>query len=308
MNIRALLGVLLTVQVALAAGLFLRDSHGGASIEPLLGFAVANVDRIVINDQQNTATLRRSDTGWELAGLPGLPANATRIDALLEALDKLRTSWPVVQSAAGRERFEVTEQNYQRRLQLYQDDVLLGEYYFGTSPGFRQTHARRADDDAVYALAFSNFDLPGDNNDWLDKTLLSTQNPQQITGPDFTIAKAETQWQLADATGTDVRLNQEEVTELVNAFSGLRVLRAEEPAQAAAQVQFSVGNAAGVWEYQFSSSDGKYYVKRSDRQHAFTISQADYERITGKRRDEIVNTNGATEAPAPADGNSDENV
>ena len=62
---------------------------------------------------------------------------------------------------------------YQRRLQLKQGDKELGEYYFGTSPGLRQTHGRRAGEDEVYALAINNYDMPADANDWLDKTRLS---------------------------------------------------------------------------------------------------------------------------------------
>src|SRR5690606_9433221 len=113
-------------------------------------------DRIVIDDRTNTATLTHAGEGWQLSDLAALPANAPKVNGLLGNLEDLNTRWPVVDSASGRERFEVTEANYQRRLALYQGDKLLGSYYFGTSPGFRQTHVRRDGENDVYAVSFNN--------------------------------------------------------------------------------------------------------------------------------------------------------
>jgi hypothetical protein len=273
--------------------------------EPLLDFATADVDRIVIDDNTNTATLERNNDGWQLGEPAMLPAERSRIEGLLASLESLQTTWPVVSSDAGRERFEVSEDKFQRRLQLYDGDELLGEYFFGTSPGFRRTHARRADDAEVYALAFNNFDLPADANDWLAKDLLSVAMPIHIAGPDFGISKENDMWQLDAAGGADEagEINASVADELVSAFSSLRVLRAETAMPEGERVSFSVAAADGEWRYEFTSANSKYYVKRSDRDHAFTISQTDYERITGKGLDELL------VAPAAEDAeDTDENA
>lgn len=328
MKTQTLLGSLLAIQVVLALSLFVGTQRGGeqASAQPLLAFATNTIDRIVINDATAQTTLALAGDNWQLPEKQ-LPANQSRIHTLLDSLGGLQTRWPVVNSSSGRERFEVADDNYQRKLQLYDGDTLLGEYYFGTSPGFRQTHGRRAGEDAVYALAFNNVDLPIDSNDWLDKTLLGVDMPTQITGPDFTLVQQQEQWQLADATvaaNTDTRadgtinssagdaantsdntspttsgeasadaataaadnavaLNTDAVTELVQALGNLRVLR-QENAPEGDTLAFEVTTAEGQLQYQFLQAEGKYYVRRSDWPQSFTISQSDYERITGTTR------------------------
>lgn len=295
MNTKTLLGGVLAVQLALAAALSLNTlrERGADTSAPLIDFAVADVDRIVIDDNAaKSTTLEREGDGWRLESLADLPANDAKTDTLLETLANLRTTMPVVSSAAGRERFEVTEETFQRRLRLYDGENLLGEYFFGTSPGFRRTHGRRAADDAVYALAFNNFDLPGDSNDWLDKSLLAAGTPQKISGPDFALTRNGDGWQL-DSAGDGEQLDAAKANELASALASLRVLRAEESMPEGAWIEVGVTTAEGELRYEFLNADGKYYVKRSDLQRAFTIGQADYDRIAGRNREAMLG------APAP---------
>lgn len=304
-----LLGTLFTVQLVLAAGLYIGGGTTTPEPQPLLDFATAEIDRIVIDDNSNnsTTTLQRKDAAWRLPDT-NLPANDSKVRTLLDNLSTLQTRWPVVSTAAGQERLEVTEERFQRRLRLYRGETLLGEYFFGTSPAFRQTHARRAGDDEVHALAFNNFDLPGDSNDWLDKTLLGAGAPTSIKGPDFALTRDGDEWQLADGTDSAVQamINQSEVDELADALASLRVLRAE-TAPEGETVTFDISTDAGQWEYRFTKADSKYYVQRSDQPQSFTISQGDYDRIAGKSRDEIVSNDGASVTPAEGES-TDEKV
>src|SRR5690606_32957336 len=120
--------------------------------------------------------LQKQSESWQLQE-HALPANSSKVQSLLDTLAGLETTWPVAETASSRERFEVSDDRFQRKLQLYQGEQLLGEYYFGSSPGFRRTHARRAGEDAVYSLAFNSVDLPAQQSDWLDKTLLALDQP-----------------------------------------------------------------------------------------------------------------------------------
>lgn len=300
MKTQTILGGLLAAQLVLAGALSLNAlrNSGMDAAAPLLDFPVADVDRIVIDDNASkSSTLTRDGESWELAALE-LPANKAKADGLLDTLAELKTTMPVVSTAAGRERFEVTEDKFQRRLRLYDGEKLLGEYYFGTSPGFRRTHGRRADDDEVYALSFNNFDLPGDSNDWLDKSLLAAKAPQKISGADFELDKDGENWTLASATDTE-QLDATKVNQMASALESLRVLRAEDTMPEGEWVEVGVTTADGEWQYEFLDADGKYYVKRSDQQRAFTISQTDYDRIAGKRRADLL------AAPAPAAESTD---
>lgn len=293
MKTQTWLGGVLALQLVLAAGLALNSLRERAAdpAAPLLDFATADVDRIVIDDNASkSTTLARTDDGWQLASLSDLPANKTKTDSMLETLAGLKTTMPVVSSASGRERFEVSEDKFQRRLRLYDGDELLGEYFFGTSPGFRRTHGRRADDDEVYALAFNNFDLPGDSNDWLDKSLLGADEVQKIKGADYELSKNGDAWQLAAADANEVapQVDTSKVNELVNALESMRVLRAEDGLPEGERVVVEVTTDDGDLRYEFATADSKYYVKRSDRDRAFTISKTDYDRIAGKKRELLI--------------------
>jgi len=211
-----LLGSLLVAQLLLAGALTLGRDTGGMESHPLLAFPASAVDRIVIDDNSNSTTLQLTGDKWQLAAADKLPANGTRVNSLLDNLASLRTSWPVASTSGSSQRFEVAEDKFQRRLRLYQDDRLLGEYFFGTAPAFRQTHGRRGGEDEIYTLAFNNFDLPGDHNDWLDKSLLGAGTLKRIKGPDFELIRSDEQWQLAD-TGEEeapATLNNDAVTSL----------------------------------------------------------------------------------------------
>lgn len=306
MKTQTWLGGLLALQLVLAAGLALNGlrERAGDVATPLLDFETANVDRIVIDDNASkSTTLTRNDDGWQLASLSDLPANKAKTDGVLDTLAGLRTTMPVVSTAAGRERFEVTEDNFQRRLRLYDGEELLGEYFFGTSPGFRRTHGRRADDDEVYALNFNNFDLPGDSNDWLDKTLLGADDVQKIKGADYELNRNGEIWQLAAMEANEVapQVDTSKVTELVNALESMRVLRAEDGLPEGERVVVEVTTDSGNLRYEFATDDSKYYVKRSDRDRAFTINKTDYDRIAGKTRELLIDSaadNGAAEEAA----------
>lgn len=301
MKTQTWLGGLLAAQLLLATALSLNAlrNSGTDAAAPLLDFQTTEVNRIVIDDNAGkSTTLARDGEGWRLDGLE-LPANTGKAANLLEALAGLKTTLPVVSTAAGRDRFEVTEDKFQRRLRLYDGENLLGEYFFGTSPGFRRTHGRRAEDDAVYALAFNNFDLPGDSNDWLDKSLLAAESPQKIRAADYEISKTNDAWELSGSADGE-QLDAAKANELASALGGLRVLRAEDTMPEGEWIEVGVTTADGDWQYEFLSADGKYYVKRSDQPRAFTISQADYDRIAGKSRANLLS---APEAPA-ADTNA----
>jgi hypothetical protein len=262
--------------------------------EPWLDFPSSEVSRIVVADSSNTSTLELKDGQWRLTD-PALPANDGKINTLLTTLDGLDTTWPVVSTAAGRERFEVTEDKHQKQLSLFKGDTLLGEYYFGTSPGFRKTHARRADDDDVYALTFNNFDLPADSNDWLDKSLLSAKDPVAIEGADFALTKTGETWQIAAGSKTAgtvaapanaPAINADAAKKFVDALANLHVLRVADDVgtktPAGEPVVIDVKTGETSLTYRFTKVDATCYVQRSDVDHTFTLAEPDYKAIAGQ--------------------------
>jgi len=99
----------------------------------------SGVNLQITDAEGNQATLEKLDEGWQLTS--GLPADATKVDLLLARLSNLALGWPASTNADSHERFEVADDNFQRKLTLTNDG---GEstLYFGTSPGYQQVHAR----------------------------------------------------------------------------------------------------------------------------------------------------------------------
>lgn len=301
MQMKSLLTGLLAAQVVLAGSLFFynQSQRSGPAAAPLLDFATSEVDRIVVRDSNNSTTLQRSEGQWQLADLSGLPAAGSRIDTLLDNLARLKTQSPVASSASGRQRFEVTEDKFQRHLALYQGDELLGEYYFGTSPALRQTHTRRAEDDEVYALAFNSFDLPTDDNDWLQKDLLAIKDVTAIKGEDFELRYQENSWQLTPvATTIETGLDTAKVTAMASALQTLRVLRVAESVPEGETHTLTVTGEGGSKDYLFTKADTQHFVRRSDMEQSFTISSTDYDRLAGATRASLLQ---ALPSPQPAE-------
>lgn len=289
------LGGILAAQILLGAGLLFGSGwQDGRAPEPLLDFAVDSVDRLVISSAEDSTSLRRSGGEWQLQE-HALPVNGTKVQGLLDSLAALETAWPVAETASSRERFEVSDKRFQRKLQLYQGERLLGEYYFGTSPGFRRTHGRRAGENAVYSLAFNSVDLPATESDWLDKTLLALNQPTRIQGPDFVLTRDGEDWKLEPAEGEDAapELDKSKAQDLVSAFDNLRVLRRAalpqaEDGEAIEVYPFEVVDADGTWLYRFTRTGDTRLAQRQDRELHFAVGSYDFDRIAGITRGDLV--------------------
>src|SRR5690606_26150184 len=85
---------LFAAQLALAGGLFVADLQrsAGSAPRPLLGFAMEDVERVLIEDGSSTATLQREDAGWQLPRLAGLPVNGQRLNSLDRKSTRLNSS------------------------------------------------------------------------------------------------------------------------------------------------------------------------------------------------------------------------
>lgn len=178
MNARLpMLGALLVIQLVLIAAFLLLREEGGEtsaffSVDP------SSIESLKIEGEGAEIELVRSTDGWSFAD--GTPADGAKIEALFEKLGKTSGIWPVATSATSQERFEVTEAKHQRRLTVSTAKLGEIELYFGTSPGYRRVHARRADVEAVYSIDFANHELPVSRDEWLDKALLQSEDVSRV--------------------------------------------------------------------------------------------------------------------------------
>lgn len=303
-----LLAVLLAVQLLLIAGIWLSGTpRGGAQEGPYLAFSADAVDQVVIEgDADASVTLIRGDDGWRLAD--GLPADGGRIAALLGKLAALRAPWPVATSGSAARRFEVSADENQRHVRLLAADDTVADLYLGTSPGYQRVHARRADDDAVYSVALSNFELPAEPGAWLDKGLLGAHG--EVTAlarqDGWALQHGENGWQLDGAPA-----DQQAAEDMVSRIADLKVTgtAAAPAADAEPRAVFAIEDGEGGYRLSLYGDDqGKDFQVVSDRREgAFALASYVADRLLVDRgtlepaAQEGAATDGADPAAAAAD-------
>ena len=247
-TINVLIGVL-AAQAALAALLLMPKDQ---ALDPFVTFDFAMVDKIRISggkaqdEEHNESAIELSRHG-EAWAMPGnLPVDASRIEALSEALVSDRATWPVASTSDAARRFEVTEDAFQRQLQLFAGDDDIATLYFGTSPGFRRIHAREADSDKIYSIELANYDLPLEQDDWLDKSVVEAPASIEAIGrPGLWTAEldGEGEWTLLNSS---LVANSSELASMATRFETLRVMGiSEDIPDRQPDVEFEV-TAAGV--------------------------------------------------------------
>lgn len=250
----------------------------------LLALQSESIDELHIGDTPNTeAALSKSGEHWILPELGNLPADPDMVKNLLDGLATTGASWPVARSAAARQRFQVADYHYQRRITLLSKGQHPVTIYLGTSPGFRKVHARNADGDAIYSIAFNVFDAPGRNDAWVDRKLLQIRTPVRITADTYSIHRLDGDWLSGSGGVPDER-------ELLALLSALRSLQVDgvageelqnELSTAEADLLLQVESLSGNISLGLFSLDGKHFISSSEYPYFFKLSAYDYDRLAG---------------------------
>ena len=174
----SVLAVILVLQMLIIAWVWLIPSGQDHTEQQLLQFQVEEITGLAIADGSDQVRVEKQGDTWQVGRVP---ADSVQLVNILNKLANLEARWPVATSSASAERFEVGEQNFQRRVRLYSGETLMADLYLGTSPSYQRVHARRADDNNVYSVALSNFELATAADNWIDKGVFALDEaPQQI--------------------------------------------------------------------------------------------------------------------------------
>lgn len=262
-----LLGAVLVVQLLVVAALLIGDALGSDDAgSSLLSFDPDAVVKLELSTLDESVQLNRGGDGWQV-GDEALPADSAKIGEMLDKLANVAATWPVATSSDSAVRFEVTEANFQRRLVLESVDGVVADLMLGTSPGYRRVHARADGADEVYSVDLSNYEVPVDANQWLDKTLLGATG--LITGlqleASWQLASTDEGWLVDDTAGDPEAADQEAASQLIDRFGDLRVLGIVEPA-GESKGTFIVNDEAGEHRLQlFHDAEEDDYSVGSDR-------------------------------------------
>jgi len=250
--------------------------------EQLVPFEPYLLDEIHVgDDQENEAVLLKTGDRWILPDLTGLAVSPDLIEKLLQGVIHANTGWPVASTVAARQRFQLTDYNFQRRLTLIGNGELLGTIYLGSSPGFKKVQARNSVQDAIFTIAYNSFDASGINSDWLDKRTLQISSPLAISSDGYTLKKHENQWQNSRGQAPDAR----ELEALLFALANLQIdsVAGEDMQRtlsiAVPEIKLTVETDGRDTSFELFTLGGQHYIHCSNHSLFFTLSDYDFDRF-----------------------------
>ncbi len=306
---------LLVIQLLIALALSLGSGRGLAPSVPDAPFFDFTPDevttlRIESGDGSERVTLTRRDAGWIIADLADAPAQGLKVDQLLAEVAALKRPLPMATSEEARERFKVTETDFERRLVIEGERGPLASLLLGDSPGFRRVFASPPDDPGVYELRLALADLSARRDDWIEPGLLRLERDQlaRIATADWTLTKGDDgTWSLA---GSDQALDQETLEALLLKLANLSYRgilgSTDDPAynqQEPVRV-LDIGLADGSHrDYRISrlKDSQDYVLKDADRPWYFRVSEYDLGELLETQANDLVK---ADEAPVSSDTSS----
>lgn len=267
---------LLVLQLGLVAALSFRDG-GREGVRPDSPFLTVTPDAVtsleIIGPEKDRIVLQKGADGWILPEFFGAPVRSEQITALLVRIAELKQGFAVAKTTAAANRFKVADDLFQRHVLVKEGDRTVGDFYLGTSPGFRQIHARRAGSEDIIAVELSTFELETGAEQWLDKEMFrqKQEEMQAISFADFTLVKKEDSWQL-EGLPEGVSTNASAVADLVAKASGLTIQTIVAPQEGeplfakppALQYSISVKDGRSVVYRLARAGDDMYILKQSE--------------------------------------------
>ena len=261
-----------------------KNPVNGTPEQGLVPFSSGAVDELRIGDEfDNEAVLKKSGVRWLLPDLENLPADPSKVEALLQSFTAQAGSWPIARSSAARQRFQVADYYYERRLTLMSGGEKLGTLYLGTSPGFRKVHARNEDQDAIYSITLNAFEAPAVSGAWIEPRLLQLRAPLRIDADLYNLHFENGHW----LSGTGGVPEEQELETLISALRTLQVdgvanedLQRELSA-VEADLILQIQSLAGKVTLELLTLNDEHFIHSSEFPLFFKLSAFDFDRLTG---------------------------
>jgi hypothetical protein len=295
--------VLLVAQIGLSLALNISNKGIGAGTPDMLflSFSPDKVQSIEITDAEGRKlVLEKGQEGWILPAHFSAPVDGNKVKTLLGKLAKMKQGFVVATSADAAKRFKVDGDSFVNHVVLKGSDQPLADFYVGTSPVFRQVHARRGDSNAIVSIQLSSPELENTPDKWLDSSFVTVKDEDLIglNIKDVKLKKEAGGWQL-EGLQKGEKINQTELDSLVTKARGLTVLDVLDPAQVSGLFsepgfRFTAVTKGGKEvEYLFAKGEDDFYVlKISDRDFYFKVPSLAAETFQNVTRDKLIE-NGA---------------
>ena len=299
--------VLLVVQL----GLVLLVRFGTNTIEAIppgtkfLSFVPEKITEFELTDSEGGHLIAKKDGDtWVLPTTYNGPADSNVVLSFLKKLSGLKQGFVVATSKESVKRLKVSEDGFEHHVVLKTNGQSVADFFVGTSPAFRQVHARKKGTDEVVSLEISGYELDGKLTTWLSKSMASVPQDQiaEIIFPKFTLIRVEKtektkeSWQLNDL-GDGEKMNTTEAEDLARKVRDFTVqdlvdpkvaepLFVEKPA-----LSFSLKRKDGKdLSYTFVQATDKeaYILKRSDSDFYMSIHSLPVESLQKVHRANLL--------------------
>lgn len=292
-----LLLVLLLVQLAIYGSVYRADRQAADNpvITRLVDAGPYIIDALAVDDGKGgEVNLALVGDQWSLPGLGGLPADGERVQRLIDRLTVTDPGWTVANTLAARQRFQVADYLYQRRIALSAQERVIASVFLGSSPGFRKVHARNAERDTIHSIDLNVFEVPASAGDWVDRSLLQVRAPLRIVADGYTLLRDSGQWRIDNGAEPD----QRELQALLRSLRNLQVEGVATPAlrreldRAEAALELRIEDLGGPVTLRFYAHAGRHLVLSSRYPYGFVISAYTFEQISGIDRFLLSGANG----------------
>jgi hypothetical protein len=288
-------------QLILALGLSLGGSDYRAfeAKEPLMAFDPASISKIQIDQSgANSVTLVNSGGKWDLPEMADFPADQGKVREFLGALAGLKKGWVTATTSDTAKRFKVSDEEHERRIVLESAGKQVSEVLLGTSPSFKQVHARSGRDSNIYNVQFATYQADPRPEGWMDRNLLSLRDDliASITVGDVTLERKDGRYVLAGLAEAE-KPKENEVLKLASAvvhptFDAVQGKGADALAKVNdPEIQVTVKRTDGsaiTYKYKKEPAGGAYLFSRSDQDFLFRVAETSIEPLAKAKHETLV--------------------
>ena len=294
--------LVLAVQVGLIFYTYTQDDNFAAYSPdtPLFTLSPEAVSSLVFSDSNNQSLRLIQEEGHWMLDVPARPpADQEQVGRLLDKLSGLKERLAIATTKQAQKRFKVSEDQFEYHLVATEGDNQVVDLFIGSSQGFRQVHARRADQENILSLPLNAADFVPSVENWIDQDMLqmSDENLKLVKLVDYTLEKVDDSWQFTDSEGEEQPV-REEVQKLIDKVTGVTIqstLAAPDrggSVMGEAELQYTLGfNDGTEISYLYQKSDeGHYILKVSEREPLFKIQEWVVDAIKEITKEKLLGT------------------
>jgi hypothetical protein len=278
-----LLSAFLVLQLVIAGFLFSANpAMDNVSVQkPLLTINSDAISQIKVIEDDGEISFVQKDNEWQLDGYSELILQKNKLSALTSELANLQVTWPVTSTTSSHERFNLTEDNFEKQIIFSDKDGNEQVLLLGKSPSYKQLYVRDITDNDVYSIKFSAYQVSADVNNWFDKSMLAIDSISKINHSQVNLAKVDEDWQLTppSALAEQQSLDSGSIEDFINQLTSLSVTGLATESLQATNTLTVLNDQDEKFVYRFAENSDSYFVKRDDIEHWFTLPKAKFEQL-----------------------------